>query len=140
MAERTYTQADLNAAVEAALGDALWEAKTPVPSGNGSYQLGFLNGQAASQDAIEKLLPTAGQALAKREAEVRLEEAIEWAARLALVNAKLLSLPGINSYPHIADWAAKRIAELRAATQPTAIDVGNLATESRCSPHKPDRE
>ncbi len=48
------------AAEEAALTRALWEAKTLVPSGNGDYQLGFLNGQAASQESIEKLIPVGG--------------------------------------------------------------------------------
>ena len=36
-------------------GEALWSVKTPVPSGNGDYQLGFLHGQRVAQRAIRAL-------------------------------------------------------------------------------------
>lgn len=41
---------------------ALWEAKTPVPSNTGNFQLGFINGQAEAQSAIEKLITTSDAA------------------------------------------------------------------------------
>ena len=40
---------------EAARRDAIWAAHTPIPSGNGDYQLGWLKGQQASQEAITAL-------------------------------------------------------------------------------------
>ena len=58
---------------------ALWEAKTPIPSGNGDFQLGFMRAQEASVEAIEALAESDLSALDEHDRETR-DQALEAAA------------------------------------------------------------